>query len=199
MENILIDVKNKLKPKDIAKFREQLNEDTNIDIIVEKAAIAYSVTNKELRTFFENQEAVELIKDNNDVISFVALIDDATIALEISGADFIWWTGTFRKKQFGRLDELFNVEKTVKTRTDNSKTYQIAAGKLVDNEIKDIQYASGKKADLIGFINKYYSKSILQNNFVDNVVFAFYNDIADLSVRTNWSSLKELKEKGIVE
>lgn len=194
MDNILIDVKNKLKPKDIAKFKEQLNDDTNVDILVEKANIAYSIEAKDLQTFFENKEAIELITDNNDVISFVAVNNDVTICLEISGADFMWWTV--------RLDKLFANKKTTtttKTRTDNSKIYQVAAGKLIDNEIKDVQYASGKKADLVGFMNKYYSKAILQNNFVDNVVFAFYTDNSELTIKSNWLSLKELKEKGIVE
>lgn len=192
---MLIDAKRKFTTRHMTAFRENHSPDDMVDCMLTNAGCVVSYKLSDIRDFFTDNSVIDIMKD--DEVVDLTIGDDI---LEFTGYDYLWWIAPIRGVQFGRLDRLLNeetTEKTVKTRTKS--TYSVACGIKKDDEIINVETFNGAKADVIEFMNKYYSKQLLKSYFEAQVVFIFnYQDEADLTHNSNWKTLDELAAEGKV-
>lgn len=204
MENKFIDAKKKLQPPHIKEFISGQPNDITVSMYIEPCQKIFEKKLCDLRKFFEDAEIAKDVQSNNDVISF--LTDDAV--LQILGADYRYWTATYRRKLFGRLDILFdeksteNSEKketTSKKRViDNGEIYKSAYGIKTDDAILDVKTFEGTHKQTVEFLNKAYQTIKIRSMFKSTVVFCInYSNDEELQNRENWFTLNELYGKGV--
>lgn len=195
----LINAKKHFTNKDIVSFKEGLDDETLVDILLEKSNTAMQIKLSNLRNFFTDESVEPLITEDNDTISFIA----NDICLQIAGQDYKWYTATVRNTKYARLDKLFDTStvkekaKTVKVKeVDVSKYIKIACCTMNTSNITDnIKTFEGTKQQCVAFMNYEYSIREIRHMFNESTRFSFDYQ----GNNTVWKTLDELSIEGAIE
>lgn len=206
MNEVLIDVQGKLKPKHIQTFIELVKsaETQHAEILVEgKAANVHEIKNEnDVETFFTGEDNY----DNSTVIYFTRETAYDSMILIFNGADLHWW------KQPNYFDKMFKKQngkpKQPKQKLSSSmsetKIYYVAAA-LKDtstevSRIYDIETLRGDKKSILNFINKQHGVKTVRGLGKAVPVFDLeYSGDHNSSRRLNhWKTFDELVKEGVL-
>lgn len=112
-------------------------------------------------------------------------------------SDYEWWSKTTRRK-----NKLFNFE-TIETKKEEktiNKLYQVSAAFLKKNSttLEMISTFVGTKEETVNFMNEQIEKLTLNNFFEGEVVFCFCYDKEKPIDLSEWNTISELSEIGVV-
>ena len=206
MNEVLIDVQGKLKPKHMQTFIELVKsaELQHAEILVEgKAASVHEIKNEnDVETFFTAEDNY----DNSTVIYFTCETVHDSMTLIFNGADLHWW------KQPNYFDKMFKKQsaapKQQKQKLSSSmsetKMYYVAAA-LKDtsaefNKIYDIETIQGDKKSILNFINKQHGVKMVRGLGKAIPVFDLeYSGEHNGNHRLNrWKTFDELVKEGVL-
>lgn len=194
-----IDGKKCLNANSIKAFIENENTNNIVQMFIEDTAFLLERPLKDLRSFFEDENVENAITNDDVVISFI--LNDKI--LQILGIDYRWWIAPYRRKKYGRLNQLFdtNVVKQEKSKQSNRQMICCATAIIENNVVSDIKEYEDEPKNLIPILNKEYTKNVLQTRFKPTLKFCFNYKAGDNGLdiydAANYKSFEELVNEGV--
>lgn len=184
--------------KEFKKFCEHIkNENELIYVVTNTAniAIPFNKLCNELK-----QEKFDNFFRPNEIFVF-GLLDD-NVQMYIDTNDIIWWRNV--TKSGSRLDKLFDNIKIGESSkiAKTNKIYKIVGGMQEKNNMTEIEFFEGDNKSCVEFINEYNMKWSIRKRFDKTCQIKFvinYENEKELSISTNWKTLKELEKEGVLK
>jgi len=190
---VVINTKN-LKVGDMNSFMSHVSDEDTLIVEFEGHDMNVSTSAKSAKLIFSDENVKDFATSGPANMS----IGNSKARLEFSTKDYMWY---FNRD--ARIAKLFNESLTKKPKAKSSKeelTLNVAgAVRNDDGSFDNITRFSGKKSELIAFINRYQAEQLLRSTFTATVVFNLVADTDDmLNDVDNWFTLKELSDAEII-